>query len=175
MGRPSKYNKKTVELLLKFIRDKFTIKQACHGADISEDTFSRWREKYPDFNEAVVEATSRQWESSLALAKYGCRTYKRPSRPLKRPENAYNGSQDILFNGDLVDKITKDETTGQKFHGLPIRYMWMDVEEIDTYYYDPDSRFVFWKDRQGITHTMSYRIYERKNNPTPDYYFGEIF
>ncbi len=174
MGRPSKYNEKTVELLKKFIRDGFTIRQACYGAGISEDTFSRWRAKYPAFNEAINEATNRQWESSLALAKYGCRTYKRPSRVIRPLENAYNGSQGISDNA-LIDRMSKDETAGHKFHGLPVRYMWMDVEKNDTYYYDPDSRFVFWRDKDGITHTMRYETYLKKTNPNIDYFFGEIF
>ena len=174
MGRPSKYNKETVALLKKFIRDGFTIRQACYGASISEDTFSRWRAKYPEFNESINEATNRQWESSLALAKYGCRTYKRPSRPVKPLENANNGSQSIS-NDNLADKLNENKTVRQKFHGLPIRYMWMGAEKLDAYYYDPDSGFVFWEDKQGITHTMTYEVYERKVNPTPDYYYGEIF
>lgn len=60
MGRPSKYNKETVELLKKFIRDGFTIRQACYEASISEDTFSRRRAKYPEFNEFINEAINRQ-------------------------------------------------------------------------------------------------------------------
>lgn len=173
MGRPSKYNQKTVELLTKFIRDGFTIRQACYGAGISEDTFSRWRAKYPDFDKAVNEATDRQWESSLALAKYGCRTYKRPSRPVRPAENAPDDLQNTSVNR-IAELLKGDEIHNGKFHGLPIRHMWMDVEKLDTYYYDPDNHFVFWKDRQGITHTMTYDVYERRTNPVEDYFFGVI-
>lgn len=175
MGRPSKYNEKTVELLQKFVRDGFTIRQACYGAGISEDTFSRWRTKYPEFNNAVNEATNRQWESSLALAKYGCRTYKRPSRPTKPLTDALEASQstfDDRFNY-LVHE--DDEPQNGKFHGLPIRYLTMGAEKIDIYYYDPDTNFVFWEDKDGITHTMRYETYLRKTSPVQDYFFGEVF
>ena len=175
MGRPSKYNEKTVELLKKFIRDGFTIRQACYGVDISEDTFSRWRAKYPEFNDVVNEATNRQWESSLSLAKYGCRTYKRPSRPAKPLTDALEAPQDTF--DDRFNRLVHedDEPQNGKFHGLPIRHMTMGTEKINTYYYDPSNGFVFWEDRNGITHTMAYETYKRKTNPVQDYFLGEVF
>lgn len=176
MARPTKYNKKTVDLLKKFLRDGFTIRQACYGADISEDTFSRWRIRYPEFNKAVNEATNRQWESSLSLAKYGCRTYKRPSRPTtvfnnisEKPQENFESRLHAFVNGD------KNEASKRKFHGLPKRYMTMGAEKLNTYYYDPSNGLVFWKDNGGITRSMRYETYLRKtNSTTQDYYFGEI-
>ncbi len=176
MSRPTKYNKKTVGLLKKFLRDGFTIKQACYGADISEDTFSRWRTRYPEFNEAVNEATNRQWESSLALAKYGCRTYKRPSRTLNLSSSNMKESQRNFENEfSTIVKKSENSVVGHKFHGLPIRYMTMGVEKLNTYYYDPSNSLVFWEDNGGITRSMRYETYLKKTNPDVGYFFGEIF
>lgn len=174
MGRPSKYNEKTVGLLKKFIRDGFTIRQACYGADISEDTFSRWRSRYPEFNDIINEATNRQWESSLSLAKYGCRTYKRPSRQAKPLLDAPKASQSTI--GEQFNHLVHEDYASQngKFHGLPIRYMTMGAREIDVYYYDPSNGFVFWEDRDGITHTMSYELYDRKKSCNTNYYYDVL-
>lgn len=81
MARPTKFSEETSERLLNFISAGFTITQACRGVNISTDTCSRWRQKDLDFNKKFIEATkSQQWGSAAALAKYGCRTYKRKAR-----------------------------------------------------------------------------------------------
>lgn len=66
--------------LANFIREGLTIKDACYGVGISDDTFRRWRDKHPDFNKKVVEASNRQWDSTEAIARYhsGYRGYRRP-------------------------------------------------------------------------------------------------
>lgn len=79
-GRPTRYSEETGDKIANFIREGLTIKDACYGVGISDDTFRRWREKYPEFNKKVVEASNQQWDSAEAIAKYhsGYRGYKRP-------------------------------------------------------------------------------------------------
>ncbi len=79
MGRPTKYNQEVADRLILFIEQGLTVKDACYGVNISPDTCSRWRQKYPEFAERFMEASRKQlWGSANALAKYHhYRPYKR--------------------------------------------------------------------------------------------------
>ncbi len=79
MGRPTKYNQEVADRLILFIEQGLTVKDARYGVNISPDTCSRWRQKYPEFAERFMEASRKQlWGSANALAKYHhYRPYKR--------------------------------------------------------------------------------------------------
>ncbi len=106
MARPTKYNQEVADRLILFIEQGLTVKDACYGVNISPDTCSRWRQRYPEFAERFMEASKKQlWESADALAKYHhYRPYRRkvgvclPSRqrPLEKP---LRGLQDYFAGG----------------------------------------------------------------------------
>lgn len=80
MGRPTKYNQEVADRLILFVEQGLTVKDACYGVNISTDTCSRWRQKYPEFAKKFMEASKKQlrWGSADALAKYHhYRPYKR--------------------------------------------------------------------------------------------------
>ena len=52
-GRPSKYTEELGSKIARHILDSLTIKDACFGAGISDNTFRRWRDKYPEFNKKL--------------------------------------------------------------------------------------------------------------------------
>jgi len=70
MARPTKYNQKLAEKLVDLISNGLTIKDACKGCGISEDSFSRWRKQHPDLNRRVIESSSIQWKNAESLAAF---------------------------------------------------------------------------------------------------------
>jgi hypothetical protein len=55
-GQPTKYTKRTVDKILKAIREGNTYEVSAKLAGISYPTLAEWRNKYPDFSEALKEA-----------------------------------------------------------------------------------------------------------------------
>jgi hypothetical protein len=58
-GRPTKYNQETVEAILQALRDGNTRKDSCSVAGISEETFSQWRKRYPEFLDSIEKAEGK--------------------------------------------------------------------------------------------------------------------
>lgn len=117
MGRPTKYNQEVADRLILFIEQGLTVKDACYGVNISPDTCSRWRQKYPEFAEKFMEASKKQlWGSADALARYHhYRPYRRkvgvclPARekprrePLRSSQDYFRGRGSSDTGSDEVD------------------------------------------------------------------------
>lgn len=84
MARPSKYTPKLTKRIRQYIADGLTVRDACYGVGISEDTFCRWRREKPEFAKLVQEATEAQCWSSASLARTS--EYRRYQRRLKRSQ-----------------------------------------------------------------------------------------
>lgn len=84
MARPSKYTPELTKRIRQYISDGLTVRDACYGVGISEDTFCRWRREKPEFARLVQEATEAQCWSSLGLARTS--EYRRYQRRLKRSQ-----------------------------------------------------------------------------------------
>lgn len=85
MARLTKYNSKLVDQISGYIRDGLTVRDACFGAGISEDTFWRWNREKLEFAEAIKQATANQKWSSEALARTsGYRRYARKTQVCSR-------------------------------------------------------------------------------------------
>lgn len=85
MARPSKYTPELTKRIKQYISDGLTVRDACYGVGISEDTFCRWRREKPEFAKLVQEATEAQCWSSLGLARTS--EYRRYTRRAKRTQN----------------------------------------------------------------------------------------
>ena len=85
MARPSKYTPELVKRITQYIADGLTIQDVCYGANISADTFCRWRKEKPEFDAAIVKATEAQTWSSAALAQTS--EYRRYIRRQKHKQN----------------------------------------------------------------------------------------
>lgn len=85
MARPTKYTPELTKRIRQYLSDGLTIRDACYGAGISEDTFCRWRREKPEFAKLVQEATEAQSWSSLGLARTS--EYRRYTRRAKRTQN----------------------------------------------------------------------------------------
>ncbi len=105
MTRPVKYNEEVALKIGDFLRSGLTITDACYGANISDNTFRRWRDRYPEFNEIVEEASYKGWQDVEALAKYHYRGYTRKGAT-KRPCSA-NGQKD-LADYSMHKKLSND-------------------------------------------------------------------
>lgn len=85
MARPTKYTPELTKRIRQYISDGLTVRDACYGVGISEDTFCRWRREKPEFAKLVQEATKAQCWSSLGLARTS--EYRRYTRRIKHAQN----------------------------------------------------------------------------------------
>ncbi len=146
MGRPTKYSEELGDKIARHILEGLTIKDACFGAGISEDTFQRWRYKYSEFNKKVVEASNRQWESSEAIAKYhsGYRGYKRPKMRLSPNYGSQANKLPSSSQKPLLEPLKAPKP--QFWHGLPVRYE-VPVGVATPKYYNATANMVEWVER----------------------------
>lgn len=151
MARPTKYSQKLAEKLIDFISSGLTIKDACKGCDISEDSFGRWRKQHPDFNRRVAESSSIQWKNAESLAKYGYRSYKRNQKLTA-----------AKYSKPLLPQIIPQPKKKPTFLGLPIRSK-MPPRSIETKpYFNESNRQIERIDKKGIFHTCSLAAYKKK-------------
>src|SRR5260370_608488 len=69
VGRPTKYNEKTIERLCEALADGMPIKAACVVAGIGVTTLNEWRDKYPEIEERMSQARERYREKALQTIK----------------------------------------------------------------------------------------------------------
>lgn len=84
MARPTKYTPELTKRIRQYISDGLTVRDACYGVGISEDTFCRWRREKPEFAKLVQEATETQCWSSLGLVRTS--EYRRYTRRIKHAQ-----------------------------------------------------------------------------------------
>jgi hypothetical protein len=69
VGRPTKYNEKTIARLCEALADGMPIKGACVVAGIGVTTLNEWRDKYPEIEDRMNEARERFREKALQTIK----------------------------------------------------------------------------------------------------------
>jgi hypothetical protein len=69
VGRPTKYNEKTITRLCEALADGMPIKGACVIAGIGVTTLNEWREKYPEIEERISRARESYREKALQTIK----------------------------------------------------------------------------------------------------------
>ena len=62
MARKTVFTAEGADLIVKCISLGYTLTDTAYVAGVSTETIRRWREKYPDFNRRVIEASNRQWD-----------------------------------------------------------------------------------------------------------------
>ncbi len=153
-----------------FIREGLTIKDACYGVDISTDTFIRWRDRYPEFNKLIQEASRREWGTAAAVAKYGYRGYRRkeaynlPKSP-EKPHKPFH----ITSQGQSFSDHTEVEAE------LPVRFTVSPVFPCKPYINGNNGK-VEWRDKQGVVCTCTYEKHlEKQQRRKPDPFIGFIY
>jgi hypothetical protein len=66
---PTKYTAQTLDTLLAAIADGLTISQACKAARISRQCHDNWRDRFPEFAEALEQAREESRRKALAIIK----------------------------------------------------------------------------------------------------------
>jgi Bacteriophage Sf6, terminase small subunit-like len=69
VGRPTKYNEKTITRLCEALADGMPIKAACVVAGIGVTTLAEWRDKYPEIEDRMSQARERYREKALQTIK----------------------------------------------------------------------------------------------------------
>jgi hypothetical protein len=69
VGRPTKYNEKTIARLCAALADGMPIKAACVVAGIGVTTLNAWRDKHPKIEERMSQARERYREKALQTIK----------------------------------------------------------------------------------------------------------
>ena len=119
MARPTKYTLELRNQLINYIADGLTIRDACFGAGISEDTFWRWNREKLEFAEAIKQATANQKWSSEALAHTSeYRRYIRKAQIHSRTTlNYQNPTHTHLGNQKPQNQVlvASEDISGKKF------------------------------------------------------------
>jgi len=69
VGRPTKYNERTIARLCEALADGMPQKSACVAAAIGVTTLNEWRDRYPEIEERMSEARERLREKALQTVK----------------------------------------------------------------------------------------------------------
>ncbi len=79
VGRPTKYNLGKIDLMMPLFKEGASILEICAELDIHPDTFYEWKEKYPEFSEAIRigESLSEAWWIKMGRSNI----YTDPKRP----------------------------------------------------------------------------------------------
>ena len=176
MGRRSKYNDKTADLIIRYISLGYTIKDTAYATDVSDETIRRWRLQYPDFNKRLVEASNQQWERPEQLIKYkqpSYRAYKRPKIALSAEYGAKTVTDTSESEKPLLEALRPSKR--QTMYGLPVRPEGVKELVKTPPYYNASNGQIEWVDyyneydRRMILHRCSIETYkrrlERQNEP----------
>ena len=102
MARPSKYNSELKDRIAGYIADGLTVRDACYGAGITEDTFWRWNREKVEFAEVIKQATAKakqKWSSEALMRTSEYRRYTRKAHICSRkPLNRQKPTHTHLVN-----------------------------------------------------------------------------
>lgn len=145
MARISKYGVEIADRIVEYISLGYTLRDTAYAVDVSDETIRRWRDRYPDFNKRVVEASNRQWERPETLVKYHYPSY----RGYKRRK--------IALSPDYGPKVVKDTSNDEKplleplrpakpqyVCGLPVRPETASLDQKIPPYYNTSNGSVEW-------------------------------
>ena len=105
MSRKLKLTETTWAIIVRGVRDGYTISDACAMANVGRSTYYKWLAKFPDLNKAIVEATDLQWKYANWRVKNCYRGYERPH--LNRPSKYYQSPDNVPFSIPPVEGDTE--------------------------------------------------------------------
>jgi uncharacterized protein YecT (DUF1311 family) len=110
-GRPTKYERETVDRLLAGLADGLPIKSACIIAGIGVSTLSDWRERYPELEERMADAREKARLKMLQRIKRAAKDDWRAAADQQilgeLKNKKWTGNPDL--NGDCVTAFIKAE------------------------------------------------------------------
>lgn len=165
MARPTKYNEKTAEGVVELIKQGYNLRAVAKAFSVSEASLSRWRERYPDFNKAVVLATKEQNARVCRLS--DVRPYKR--KAYISPQY----SQKPLTSSQVLPKEEKARPQPQTWRGLPIKPRPLEYEPTG-YYVNPQTERVERIDKNGVLYSCPMWVWEEKHRQNYNPFICEI-
>ncbi len=160
MARPTKYSKETADGIVELIKQGYNLRASAQANGVSEASISRWRERYADFNKAVVLATKEQNDKVCYLS--GIRPYRR-----KAYISPYYSAKPIVKSQARPEE-ERVRWQPKKWLGLPIKPRPLENEPTDPYL-NPNAKCVEWIDKSGVFHTCPMWLWEEKHQPRPRY------
>ena len=169
MARKTVFTAEGADLIVKCISLGYTLTDTAYAAGVSTETIRRWRERYPDFNRRVIEASNRQWDHPEALMTYlnpNCRKYKR-SKCVLSPDY---GAKTVKDTSEATKQPLEALKPAKKQYvcGLPVRYGTVDDLSVPVpKYYNASNGSVEWVDKYPLTGRLtlsrcSLETYKRK-------------
>lgn len=149
MARKTLYSAEKAKLITRYVAMGYTLADAAYAARISTETIRRWRDRYPEFNRQVVEATNQQWSDPVTFAKYRdpkYRGYKRPKIALSE----YYGAKTVVDPSSTSKAPNSGSTCvrTQSIRGLPVRShsIFDDLDALveTPQYYNAENGMVEW-------------------------------
>lgn len=191
MARPSKYNLELKDQLVGYIADGLTVRDACYGVGISEDTFWRWNREKLDFAEAIKQATvkaKQKWSSEALMRTSEYRRYTRRAHICSRKLlNHPNPTRTHLINqkpqnqaltaseGISVATVSKQTIAGEQntlpTHTEPLTNLFGELMPTKPYY-NSNTDKVEWVEKEMygrcVLHRCSLGIWRISQQPTSD-------
>ena len=117
VGRPTKYNKKTMDRLCEALADGMPISGACVVAGIGVTTLNEWRDKYPSVEERMNQARERFREKALQTIGRAIDTgdWRAAQAALKLTFAEYRESTKIDVNAIAVGGVAIPEAERLKY------------------------------------------------------------
>ena len=117
---PTKYTPETLDTLLAAIADGLTINQSCVAARISKQCFREWRERFPEFAEALEQAREQARQNALATIKAaGAQDWRAAEAFLKLSfQKDYRAGHNTNVQVNTGTQLICDEETRQRLIAL---------------------------------------------------------
>lgn len=169
MARKTLFTEERVNKIIQSISLGYTLRDVAYLSGVSVETIRRWRDRHPDFNRRVVEASNYQWEHPEALITYHNPNYRKYKR------------RKVVLSPDYGAKTVKDTSKvaetplealkpakRRHIHGLPVRLDTVsDLSQPVPKYYNASNGRVEWVDKYPPTGRLILRscpldVYRRK-------------
>lgn len=169
MARKTLFTEERADKIVQCISLGYTLKDVAYLSGVSVETIRRWRDRHPDFNKRVVEASNYQWDHPEALITYHNPNYRKYKR------------RKVVLSPDYGARTVKDTSKAAKpplealkpakrqyMCGLPVRYGTVsDLNQPVPKYYNASNGRVEWADKYPptgrlILHSCTLDVYRRK-------------
>lgn len=169
MARKTVFTAEGADLIVKCISLGYTLTDTAYAAGVSTETIRRWREKYPDFNRRVIEASNHQWDHPEALITYHNPNYRKYKRR-KTPISPYYGTRAVKDTSEATKQPLEALKPAKRQYvcGLPVRHNTVDDLSVAVpRYYNARNGRVEWVDKYPPTGRLILRscpldVYKRK-------------
>lgn len=169
MARKTVFTAEGADKIVRCISLGYTLKDTAAMVGVSTETIRRWRDRYPDFNKRVVEASNWQYDHPQDLITYRNPYYRKYKRRKCHLSPDY-GTRTVKDTSEVTKQPLEalKPAKQQYMYGLPVRYGTVsDLTQIVPKYYNASNDRVEWVDMYPPTGRLVLRscpldVYRRK-------------